>query len=258
MENIMQNLIIRARRALQQKRQLLGFLHIPKTAGTSLVQALTENFTPNRVMPSEYVYDLQNHDVYDLQQKYDLLHGHVGMDVLALTATQIVTLVREPTDRIISLYNYWRAVPIESATVFEGGLIDPGVTLAKELSFRDFVECGHQRILNDIENGQSFQIAGSNGDAGRQSLCDRSEDEIFTLCQSNLASMVASGVTDNLNHFVHELKLHTGIALNIPNHNVTLNQEITREALPDDLLRYIQRINVLDYRVYEALRKKAS
>jgi hypothetical protein len=254
---MMRKLMTSARRVLQQKRQsrqLLGFLHIPKTAGTSLVQALTENFALDRVMPAEIVYDLHSHYPDRLQKEYDLLHGHVGMDVLAPVATQIVTLVREPTERIISLYNYWRAVPIESATVFENGLIDPGVTLAKELSFRDFVECGHQRILNDIENGQAFQIATSNNDEGRLTLRGQSEDEIFAHCQANLANMTVVGVTDHLNRFEQHLRRRTGIKLNMPRQNVTQERRITRDSLPDDLTRYIRRLTEIDYRVYEMLK----
>ena len=253
----MLNLIAQAKHALQQKRQsrqLLGFLHIPKTAGTSLVQALSENFALDRIMPVEIVYDLHNHDPDRLQKEYDLLHGHVGMDVLAPVATQIVTLVREPTERIISLYNYWRAVPIESATVFENGLIDPGVTLAKELSFRDFVECGHQRILNDIENGQALQIATSNNDEGRLILRGQSEDAIFARCQANLANMTVVGITDHLNRFEQNLRHRTGIKLNMPRQNVTQERRITRDSLPDDLARYIRRLTEIDYRVYEMLK----
>lgn len=253
----MRKLITSARRVLQQKRQsrqLLGFLHIPKTAGTSLVQALSENFALDRIMPVEIVYDLHSHDPGGLQKEYDLLHGHVGMDVLAPVATQIVTLVREPTERIISLYNYWRAVPIESATIFENGLIDPGVTLAKELSFRDFVECGHQRILNDIENGQAYQIATSNNDEGRLTLRGQSEDEIFARCQANLANMTVVGVTDQLNRFEQNLRHRTGIKLNMPRQNVTQERRITRDSLPDDLARYIRRLTEIDYRLYEMLK----
>lgn len=253
----MRNLITQAKHALQQRRQaknLLGFLHIPKTAGTSLVQALTENFVPDRVMPGELVYDLENQDADKLKRDYDFAHGHVGMDVLAPVATQIVTLVREPTERIISLYNYWRAVPIESATVFEGGLIDPGVTLAKELSFRDFVECGHQRILNDIENGQAFQIATSNNDAGRLALRGHSEDAIFALCQANLARMTAVGVVDHLMPFEHALQRCTGIKLSLQRQNVTKDRQVTRDDLPEDLARHIRGLTEIDYRVYDLLK----
>ncbi|MDF3352138.1 sulfotransferase family 2 domain-containing protein [Sulfitobacter sp. KE34] len=252
----MRDLISRSKRALQlrrQSRQLLAFLHIPKTAGTSLVQALSKNFAEDRVMPGGLVYELDHHDPAYLRQQYDLLYGHVGMDALAPVATQIITLVREPTERIISLYNYWRTIPIESATVFEGGLIDPGVTLAKELSFRDFVECGHQRILNDIENGQAFQIAASNNDAGRRFLQDRSQAEIIALCQTNLSRMAAAGTTEHMGQFTHDLRRATGIKLDIPRRNVTQNRGITRAALPDDLAQRIRALNTLDYRLYEML-----
>ena len=199
------------------------------------------------------VYELDQHDPAYLRQQYNLLYGHVAMDVLAPVATQVITLVREPTERIISLYNYWRTIPIESATVFEGGLIDPGVTLAKELSFRDFVECGHQRILNDIENGQAFQIVASNDDAGRQLLQDRSQAEIIALCQANLSRMPAAGITEHMDRFTRDLRRATGIKLDIPRRNVTQNRDITRTALPDDLAQRIRALNALDYRLYEML-----
>lgn len=257
----MRGLIAQAEHRLRgwwKSRQLLGFLHIPKTAGTSLVQAMVGNFAADRVMPDVLVYDLENQNAKRMRQKYDLLYGHVGMDVLSPVATQIVTVVREPTDRVVSLYNYWRSVPIDSATVFEGGLIDPGVTLAKELSFRDFIECGHQRILNDIENGQAFQIAVSNNDQGRLALQGCSEEEIFVRCQTSIARMVAVGRMDHMDDFTRELQRRTGITLNIAHHNPTRDKQVRREDLPADLLRHIRDLNVVDYQLYEALGERKS
>ncbi|MBM07626.1 MAG: hypothetical protein CMH88_14975 [Oceanibulbus sp.] len=127
------------------------------------------------------------------------------------------------------------------------------MTLAKELSFRDFVECGHQRILNDIENGQAFQIAASNNDAGRQRLQDRSQAEIIALCQANLSRMAAAGITEHMGRFTRDLRRATGIKLDIPRRNVTQNRGITRTALPDDLAQRIRALNAVDYRLYEML-----
>ncbi len=256
MEKLLKGLIVGAEKQFQKwwrARQLLGFLHIPKTAGTSLVHALNAGFSSERVMPAALVYDLRNQTPKSLRKRYDFLYGHVGMDVLKPVATQIVTVVREPTDRIISLYNYWRSVPIESATVFEGGLIDPGVTLAKDLSFRDFIECGHQRILNDIENGQVFQIAASNNDRGRLVLKGCSQEAIFLSCQKNISGMAAVGRVDQIEYFVRDLQRQTGIVLDLAHHNSTENKQIKREDLPVDLLQHIRDLNAIDYRLYEAL-----
>lgn len=246
--------IVQMMRRLFRTREtdhLLFFVHIPKTAGTSLVTALQAHFLPNRICPREYTEALARMDPTELRQKYDFIPAHAGMDVAQRIATDLITVLREPTDRVLSLYNYWRSVPAESAVVYESGKVDPAVSLAKSLSFQDFVMSDHPRILHDINNGQTFQIARSNNAIGRKALIGESDDEILQIAKNNLHKMKAVGRTENLNSFHQQMLVKLGMELEIPFHNKTQKSFIDRQKLNPDVQRRLEDLNKLDYALYE-------
>jgi hypothetical protein len=231
--------------------QLLFFVHIPKTAGTSLVTAMQAHFAPDRICPRDQTEALARLDPADLRRKYDFIPAHTGMDVAERIATDLVTVVREPTDRILSLYNYWRSVPSESAVIYESGKVDPAVSLAKSLSFRDFVLSDHPRILHDINNGQTFQIASSNNAAGRRALTGQSDDQVLQIAQKNLGRMRAVGRTENLEVFRQQMMERLEMKLDIPFHNKTQKRFVDREQLDPKAQARLQELNELDYALYE-------
>lgn len=246
--------IVQMMRRLLGKREtdrLLFFVHIPKTAGTSLVTALQAHFQPGRVCPRDQTAALARLDPLELRQKYDFIPAHAGMDVAEPIATDLITVLREPTDRILSLYNYWRSVPGDSAVVYESGKVDPAVSLAKSLSFQDFVVSDHPRILHDINNGQTFQVASSNNARGRRALMDKTDTEILEIAKDNLLKMQAVGRTENLKAFGQQMLERLDMKLDIPFHNKTQKNFIARQQLDPDVKSRLQELNELDYALYE-------
>jgi hypothetical protein len=231
--------------------RLLFFVHIPKTAGTSLVTAMQAHFLPNRICPREYTEALGRLDPVELRWQYDFIPAHTGMDVAERIGTDLVTVLREPTDRVLSLYNYWRSVPDESAVVYESGKVDPAVSLAKSLSFRDFILSDHPRILHDINNGQTFQIASSNNAIGRRALAGKDAAEILQIAQDNLQKMQAVGRTENLDVFRQQMLENLDMKLDIPFHNKTQKSFIDRQKLDPAVQARLRELNELDYALYE-------
>lgn len=231
--------------------RLLFFVHIPKTAGTSLVTAIQAHFLHNRICPREYTEALTSLDPMELRKKYDFIPAHAGMDVAQRIATDVITVLREPTNRVLSLYNYWRSVPDDSAVVYQSGKVDPAVSLAKSLSFQDFVLSDHPRIQHDINNGQTFQIASSNNAVGRRALVEKSDAEILQIAKDNLHKMKAVGRTENLNAFSQQMLERLDMKLDIPFHNKTQKSFIDRHALSQDVKARLQDLNELDYALYE-------
>ena len=87
-------------------------MHIPKTAGLSFLQILSAQY------PLEDILDIRGSSGWDRfnsldnQQiaKFKVLTGHVSYDQLdrCPNERQIITFLRNPTDRVISLYNYYK------------------------------------------------------------------------------------------------------------------------------------------------------
>ena len=117
-------------------------LHIQKTAGTTLFKSLSEHFDPEAVFwgPSPPLKDpvkqlvashlpLRDHDLSD------------GRDRL------LVTSIRDPAERLISLYRYWRSM--RWSMVARNAL--PEIALAKRLDFAEWLL--NDEIARTTDNG---------------------------------------------------------------------------------------------------------
>lgn len=239
--------------AYRRAGRLDCFLHIPKTAGTSLVAALHDLYGEDRSLRIDVPGDVAGHSKEEMTAACDLIHGHMGWSVAEPLATRMFTVLRDPIDRVLSLYNYWRSTELGTATIFDGERIDPAVLLARELSFDDFVRSDHRRIRNDILNGQSLQIAASNDDQGRAALAHLSNDALFDRVMDHLGRMDAVGRVEDLDGFAHRLRRDLGIALHIERHNETVTKTTLRAEVSDATLAHLTSLNSVDLRVYETL-----
>lgn len=91
----------------------LIFLHIPKTAGTTINAILENNFPANSrfyVNPNPIMESKAKLTSMDEESKYGirLLYGHMGFGwhKLLPTKCKYVTFLRDPVERVISHYNY--------------------------------------------------------------------------------------------------------------------------------------------------------
>ena len=93
----------------QKPSELLFFLHIPKTAGTAITDSLRAFFPSDRVFPSYSENDVVQFSKETLREQYDFVHAHAGANVAFSKASEpshVFTVLRDPTSRILSLYNY--------------------------------------------------------------------------------------------------------------------------------------------------------
>ncbi len=91
-------------------RSKIVLVHIEKCGGSTLRTMLAAAFEPNRVCPERF-NGLADWTANELAA-YDLFAGHfdlAGCDVVPGRSTRIVTMLREPRARLLSLYHFWRA-----------------------------------------------------------------------------------------------------------------------------------------------------
>ncbi len=88
----------------------LIFLHLPKTGGTSLTSMLSNHFDAAQVCPKR-VNDLMTLEDGDLS-KYQFFSGHYKLAEIpaALRDQDIVSIFRNPRDRLLSTYYYHRSL----------------------------------------------------------------------------------------------------------------------------------------------------
>lgn len=223
----------------------LIFLHLPKTAGSTL------NSIINRQYDSKTIYNLYGDLSQQItstanfkklseedQQKIKLIKGHIfyGFHDLISRPSTYVTLLREPIDRVISLYYYIRRHPAH----YHHDLV-----ISKNMSLNDYISSGVSKELN---NGQTRQIAGV--DANQVEFGKCSIAMLETAKQNISKHFLFVGTTSRFDESLIFLKNHFGWKLPLyQKQNVTKNRPIKSEV-SKDTLDLIENFNKLDIELY--------
>jgi hypothetical protein len=131
------------------------FLHAEKTGGTS-IQAMLAKSLPKKEILCEHDDTIYWRTPSELNQ-YRVLCGHFNYDTTKLLTPGknfLVTMVREPDKRILSLYNFWRAhdETHPNHTIFH--------TIAWEKGFIDFLNDERIASSRHVWNNMAWYIAG--------------------------------------------------------------------------------------------------
>ena len=98
-------------------RPKLIFCHIEKCGGTTMRTMLMSQFEPHRVCPERF-NGLADWTANELAA-YDLFAGHFDLaccDVIPGRQTATITMLREPKARLLSLFQFWKMHPAQSAS----------------------------------------------------------------------------------------------------------------------------------------------
>ena len=135
---------------MNDSRKPVVFLHIPKTAGTSLIELVSRNFGQDEVLR---ITDVQR-PIAEITAEIELalaagarfICGHFPFAVVAPLGddVQVFTMLRDPVERMVSLYTFWRFRD-------PGSDADPAsqfcCQLARSMSFGEFLACEHPLIV---------------------------------------------------------------------------------------------------------------
>ena len=89
----------------------LFFLHIPKTAGTSVNEILASHFSSGKVKTHIESYpDLKNFTAYPIGEKYDFISGHLNYyrahKLFYMNVFKKITLLRNPFEQLVSHFRW--------------------------------------------------------------------------------------------------------------------------------------------------------
>lgn len=125
------------------------FVHIPKSAGTSIRSMLAELFPKRLLHVAGGMHDMAGLGtaLRDAEICGDsIIFGHLPYGILPTNGVNYATVLRDPIDRAVSAFHYARERPLNYAN-----------REAHELGFRGFLEARASRFL---DNQQVRYVAG--------------------------------------------------------------------------------------------------
>ena len=231
------------------------FLHVPKTAGTTFHTHLASHFPKEQLCPIRY-NTLLTASPEDLLG-YRLFSGHFCGDSIARIPEpkSVVTFLREPKARILSLYYFWRSRSDE--WIEERNLKGP--RLATQNSLLEFL-----RLRDPIatSNTDSTYARTFIGEESFEKLVagGHSDDDILRLAKSRLEEMTAVGVVEQMETSVALVCTKLGLPIPLKQRRLNVLDErgtgerrkpVEREEVTPEIEEELSRLTRIDGALYQ-------
>ena len=136
------------------------FLHIPKTAGSS-VRTFFRDLYGDFAFHAHTTLDYQVTSDTELA-RYRFYAGHAYRSdwVRLPVGTRFLTILREPVDRLISLYRYWNAIDLD----YLEGVAEPdqflieGIRVARACPIEQFAVSDSAAIVEHLRSAYARQL----------------------------------------------------------------------------------------------------
>jgi len=219
------------------------FIHVPKTAGSSIIKVLEQILGPEAVASRiDAHFDEINIEHYC---RHAMIVGHLRYDQLAhFPDRRILTFLRDPVDVVLSKYFFYRHMNSQTADANV-----PHVRLCKEFSLDEIVE--QQDEFKTLFNDAVWRFAAK----GRHSYA-MSENEALMLACERLSACDFVGIYENLADSI-DLMSYTFSwppIGELPYENVTAKRKSLRD-MDSQTLRKLLNANHLDAELYRVGRE---
>ena len=216
--------------------ETLLFIHIPKAAGGTLRQIIARNFHKSEVLhvhgSDQPVRDLD--DAGRRRLKAIMGHWRYGLHELLPQPTTYVTLLREPVDRIVSMYYYILREPRHRLheRVAQGGM---------ELG--EYVRLP----VGELDNGQTRLISGAQGVPP-----DACEPEMLERAKANLErDFAVVGLQERFEDSLTLLREVFAWRERPYKKRHVAGSRPSKKEVPRDILAVIEERNRLDQQLYD-------
>ncbi len=146
--------------------EAVSFLHFEKTAGTSLASLITELFHPLQIDDdpqrgtAPHILSAFPPFASSTLNGKALVWGHYDLPALRRLDPRrlVITILRDPRARLLSLYHFWRSV---DPALVEAGAVSFNVAAAHRLDLLGFLRSTDPLIRNYIDNVYVRRLTGS-------------------------------------------------------------------------------------------------
>jgi hypothetical protein len=177
------------------------FVHVPKSGGTSIVEMF-------RRIDSHGVHYSSDATISSSDfGKFDFIAGHFQADQFLehLTGRYSFTFIRDPKDRAISLYRFWKSHKETYVKMNEERLWM--CRLARDLDFRNFLV--HEKVSREFDNSLVRIFCGSDALNGVSKVTARE----FEIAQRNMQKLDFVGIFESFEMSCQNLFANLGIGV---------------------------------------------
>ena len=247
------------------------FLHIPKTAGTSFTNFLDSYFPPERIYGPKLWCQLLEDPRHIDWSKYDLIRGHFGygMHRYLPKDTSIVTLLRNPVERTISLHHHVMSDTnvvhvLGDRIIKEIGGGDLGKML-QDTEFKEYISNVQTKHLGfDIDLAKDLSLLN------REKLAAFAFNRVFNdyIPHVNTEELLSDAIDHTMSFsffgiqefYVQSILLFCYTFKKKPylqkDRYMVFPNRPPKEIIPHEVIQEIEEINRLDTRLYETMREE--
>ena len=228
---------------------ILYFLHIPKTAGATLIYTLDNYFHQSEIFPALLLSELlQVPNLTEVINRCRFLRGHFDYNVCSLLQRpyQVITMLRDPIERSISQFEHIRRHP-------EGAYWDDTNLISNDTSFDIFLN--NAEVEGFLENIQTRAFVPEWYDISRfkwdAEIPTPSEEMLLTLARKRLEACLFIGLQERFEDSLRLLffRLNLRRPPFMTNYNVAHKRSKVSE-LSQDVRDRLYELNNLDLQLY--------
>jgi hypothetical protein len=245
----------------------LAFLHFEKTAGLSFASVLTDLFHPVQIdddperATAPHILSAFPACARERIAVTKLVWGHYDLPALRRLdpARPVLTILREPKARILSLYYFWRSV---DPALVAGGSVNFNVAAAHELGLLGFLQSQDPLIQNYIDNVYVRRLTGDYAISAAEDRLVQDPDGCTRDALAELRTLAFVGLVEHMDESLAALskRLSAYMPAHLPNRNARINNQagaapgyvpVAKEELTQAVMQELSRLTRLDEMIYQ-------
>lgn len=241
------------------RRERLVFTHVPKCGGTSFDSFLASFFRADELLPPRLqILGPEHWTEADLRRCRYLHGGHCYDDVRTVANAHFVTLLRDPLERIVSLYWHLRRADDLSDQIPEKTEVRRVLRdLAQRMTFEEWVREPWRTLGAYQRNVYVSHLTGGHKPLVQATAAERAqiaERACAVLAEEYVFFGLVEDYAGSKRLFCRTFGLPEHFAEGVERYNVAANRP-ARQPLDDETLSIIQAENAEDFALYRFARE---